>query len=897
MRHCPCATVGQPEDPLWDISCPIGARLTSLTNHIEDIELVVRRRDGRIVDANSRAAEAYGASIGRLRAMRLQDLAGGEVPTGDLEGPDEVVETEHRRLDGTTFPVQISAHSFSADGEAYRHCLVRDVTRRREAEAERQFLSTLVLQMAEGVAVLDEQGTIRWWSARAAALTGCEVRRAVGQPIAGLLRRLDDAPITHPNDLVGAACLVRPSAFLQVDVILEASVTVLPASVCLGMPAQFLVVLRDDTAKHQATRALADMQHAFDVSQRRCHEAQEVAAVGVWEVSAVDGSVFWSPELCAALGRPLDQPAPRLRAFMAQSVHPDDRAPCLSAFRSLHEGHSRGVRLRVVRHDGRAIWLHLRGGPIHDAQGHVLHWRGIALDVTDWQEATLQLEEHERQLADAERVGGLGHWQWHFRRGTCHWSANLYRLLGRAPDEGPLDLLQMAALVVPDDRPLLESLAAQVQRGESGTISLRPAARPGVTLEVRAEPVRSSSGRLRGARGILVDVSEHMARERRLAEARDAALAAATARATFLATMSHEIRTPMHGVLGMLQLLEGTRLDPDQRACLATAIGSGEALLALLNDGLDLSKLDAGKLAPHLARFHLAGVLTECVDLVADRGTGRHVPVTVDIAPDVAEWVTGDVTRFRQVLSNLLSNAVKFTHDGHVSVRASVDGELVRLEVEDTGIGIDPAHQERLFTPFSQAHTGIAAQYGGTGLGLAIARQLVTMMGGEIGVTSAPGQGSRFWFTARLPEAAQPQPAVVATTASAADAMKVRGARVLVVDDNAVNRRVAERMLLQLGHVPTMASDGNEALALLSALTFDLVLMDCQMPDLDGYETTRRLRAAGRVALPVVAVTASVMAEDRDRCLAAGMNDFMGKPFSARTLDDVVTRHVRAATS
>ncbi|HET8730711.1 MAG TPA: ATP-binding protein [Moraxellaceae bacterium] len=365
--------------------------------------------------------------------------------------------------------------------------------------------------------------------------------------------------------------------------------------------------------------------------------------------------------------------------------------------------------------------------------------------------------------------------------------------------------------------------------------------------------------------------------------------AESAAKTEFLARMSHEIRTPLNALIGITELLAGTHLDRAQRTYVDTLGDSGHALLHVINDILDYSKIAAGKIEMEQADFNLLDLLDECIRIFSLKAREKSLSLVCDRSPDLPVHVRGDMARLRQVLLNLLANAIKFTEHGTIHLRAALEerknGHLrLRFEVEDTGIGIAEEKLPLLFTSFTQADTSTSRQYGGTGLGLAISKQLVELMKGSISAVSTPGKGSTFRFTVELTPAAAPGLAT-ATPESVVDPAAFAGRQVLVVEDNPVNQMVTQGFLQRLGISATFASSGQEALELLAhngAPPFDLVFMDCEMPGMDGFEATRRLRewetTQGRHRVTVVALTAHALPEHRAQCLAAGMDDYLSKP-------------------
>ena len=446
------------------------------------------------------------------------------------------------------------------------------------------------------------------------------------------------------------------------------------------------------------------------------------------------------------------------------------------------------------------------------------------------------------------------------------------------------------------DPALEQDFGPRLNRGEPIEFEAPAHRQDGSTFLARVrgraiDPARPTEG---GTAWIVEDVTEHRQFEQALARARDAAESASRAKSAFLANTSHELRTPLNGMIGLARMARAPDIGEDRRRQYLDQIAeSAQALAGVISDILDLSKIEAGKLQLETTTFDLGELLRRLQQSYTTLAAAHGLRLEVEVDPSVQGMVSGDPLRVRQIISNYLNNALKFTAEGQVSLlaRRDPDGDLVRVEVCDTGPGIDSTTRERLFEPFTQADQSTTRRFGGTGLGLSICRQLASLMGGSVGVHSEVGVGSTFWAKLPLPRAPQPQASRPAWAAGPAGGENpLQGARVLMVEDNPVNMLIAVAMLERWGVQVTQAQDGSEAVAaVLAAVTagqpFDAVLMDVQMPVMSGHEATRALRALpqGRT-LPIIALTAAALVSERDEALAAGMNDFLTKPIDAERL-------------
>ncbi len=396
------------------------------------------------------------------------------------------------------------------------------------------------------------------------------------------------------------------------------------------------------------------------------------------------------------------------------------------------------------------------------------------------------------------------------------------------------------------------------------------------------------------------DISERRDLENAVDQARKSALEATRAKANFLANMSHEIRTPLNGIIGITELLASTSLSNEQTNYVETLKTSANLLLEIVNDILDFSKIEANKLELETIGFDLRKIIADTLQLFAPEAVKKRIQLKFEIEKDVVTMLQGDAGRLRQILNNLVSNAVKFTSDGEVFIKIESKAEdVLRFEITDTGIGIEKDKLEIIFEPFMQGDVSTTRYFGGTGLGLAISKQLVNMMGGEIGVESEVGKGTTFWFTAKFSRqlSVEKEPELVKTNIF--NKYQEKTPKILVVEDNQINQEVALGRLRQLGIIADVAQNGLEALKSVKSKKYDLILMDCRMPEMDGFEATRQIRQLNGSArnVKIIAMTASVTADEHEKCLAAGMDDYLAKPMTIEDLAETLSRHLQLEIS
>jgi len=875
--------------------------------------MLVADRSGRIRQANSAAAQCFGYAFDEMPGLLLELLV-PEVMRSTPGQPRELFSRPNlpgrvltaRRNDGSHFPAMVHLAPIRLEGQGLSVLSLRDMTQRQRAEqalhASSERYRLIVQTAAEGIWMTDANDRTSFVNPTMARMLGYEPEEMLGRPMSEFMDEDSCALLRQQNSRRRPGQAEQGDArFYRKD---HSSMWGLLSTTQInadnGVYAGTLAMITDITDRRLAEVALRN-------SSQRMASVFNAVTNGLVVLNS-EGVLL---ECNAAAARMLGAAAAsgaRLWPGVHEDGRPfgDDEHPVQQALRTSRS--VRNVVMGVVQDDGETCWLSVNAEPMRDELGASTMAVVSLTDITERKRSADAVRRGEQRLHEIIKMMPIGLFLKDASGRLIQMNSACEQQFGYTFEDlhnGSYAHLHSPAELANFRRRDEEAF----ERGDlidyEETI-WNPLLQQRLSLRTFKKPVYDEQGERsylicmsidisdsKRAEQALRDLNDHLEervveRTEELDQAKQVAEEASLAKGQFLANMSHEIRTPMNGVIGMAYLALKTALEPRQRDYLEKIRFAGEHLLRIIDDILDISKIEAGKLEIEHVPFSLEHVIQTLTTVVAPKAAGKELALEFDLDPELPPVLLGDPLRLGQVLINYTNNAIKFSERGsiHIGVRRVVaddDHCLLRFAVSDQGIGLSDHEMSKLFQSFQQADTSTTRAYGGTGLGLAICKQLAQLMGGEVGVTSAPGQGSTFWFTARLgigtaADAAarheEPVPVLSSPSMTA-----LRDARILLVEDNTFNQQIAQEMLEEAGSAVCLANNGAEALELLRQASFDCVLMDVQMPLMDGLEATRRIRADPRLAgLRVLAMTATATNEDRARCMEAGMDDFISKP-------------------
>ena len=906
--------------------------------------------EGHILSANDRYCEIVGYSREEILGRLLHDFTHPEDwPTNKslldkllINGKPCVSEKRYQRKDGSVAWANVST-TLVRDKEGQPQsfiALVLDVTLQKLAEQEIR-LSEERLRLALEAA---HMGTFHWTVATGEIVWSDSFRQIYGLPPDSKASYENWLSSLHPEDRETADLKVRIAMENRGDFDHEYRI-LWPDGQERWIAAKGRFYYgQDGTPQHMegivsdiTDRKLAD--EALQASEERFRALVEASSNVIYQMNP-DWTVMRhlvGRDFIADMEKPSN-------TWLEQYIPSDDRPRVMAVINNAIR--TKGVfelEHPILRVDGSVGYTSSRAIPILDPNGEITEWFGMASDITTKRQAAQELERMHLIMTEAERIAQLGAWEYIADTQETVWSQGECLIYGVEPGSSPNYGEMLRRSIHPEDAEHLNRVfMAATQARAPFELEHRIVRPDGTERVVRdlAYPFFDANGQLVKYIGTTLDITERKATEveleryrmhlEELVAQRTAELAAANAaKSEFLANMSHEIRTPMNAVIGLSTLLLNTGLTKQQYEYANRIHLAGSALLGVLNDILDYSKIEAGQLRLESVPVPVREWLGKCQAIFSIQAEIKHLYFNFELFADVPPAVGGDPLRLLQVLNNLVGNALKFTEQGGVSVcveplERTDEALLLKVSVTDTGIGLTPGQMENLFAPFHQVDTGTARKYGGTGLGLSISKRLAEMMGGEIGVTSRLGQGSTFWFTARvrllsdedLRDAETQEQKAGGTAYAPVSSMgsldklarlaaPIRGAQVLLVDDNSTNLLITSEYLERMGLRLETADSGQGAVEKATAMRFDAILLDLQMPGMDGFEAAEAIRAFEACAspperpVPIIALSAAAMARDLSAALDAGMNDHVAKPIDPLRLADTLLRWIppRPATA
>ncbi|WP_219116688.1 PAS domain S-box protein [Janthinobacterium sp. UMAB-56] len=824
-----------------------------------------------------------------------------------LRGLPNEYEWTYVRKDGGRLPVVLSVTALRThNGDIFGYLGVStDLSERRAAEqaleANSRFLDTLSANIPGLVGYWDRELRCRfaniayldWFGKTREQMQGMRMQELLGAAIFQ-----QNTP--HINAALRGESQTFERTLTKIDGSKKCTLAHYIPDVEQGMVRGFIVLVTDITELKQTQITMKELNDDLQLRTRDLERTGQIAGVGAWTVYLKENRIVWSDQTCRMHDTPNGY-----SPTMEEAIHfyaPEARPVIEAALQQALDKHLPwNMELPLITAQGRPIWARVVGEVELDDSGQPLRLVGAFQDITERRLASAALSAARDQLLMASDVAGLGIWTWDLASNTLEWNDLMYALYDQPKSlrQTGLNYEHWRSRVHPED---VEATAAQLQAAVEGRATYDPVFRVvstnGDVRHIKAGAYIEYNARGKAVRvtGINLDVTDHVEIESSLRAAKESSDAANRAKSEFLANMSHEIRTPMNAILGMLQLLAQTGLTHRQGDYVDKAGTAARALLSILNDILDFSRVEAGKLSLDPHPFKIDQLLRDVSVILSANLGNKDVEVLFEIDPAMPRWILGDALRLQQILINLAGNALKFTERGEVVLSVRVQAQeparlALSFAVRDTGIGISPEQCARIFQGFSQAEASTARRYGGSGLGLAISERLVQMMGGTLAVNSVIGQGSTFYFTIDCPRADEPE-----LQGQQGGTIDMQDLHCLVVDDNDCARQILRDMLQSFSWSVDTASCGTEALRLVEQgghdQEYDVIFVDWRMPDMDGWETCERIRQLVRpgTSSMVMMVTAHgrELLAQRQGQMPSLFDGFLVKPVTASMLFDAV---------
>ncbi|MEJ7860261.1 MAG: PAS domain S-box protein [Pyrinomonadaceae bacterium] len=849
-----------------------------------------------VLDVNKRACDLYGFNCSEFIGMSLETIT--KNVTYGRDKLDETLkrgeyvnfETVHYCKDKSEMFLDVNASIILYQGQQAIISINRDITKRKQIEEtlekERSFLNAMLDNLTDGLVACDAKGKLTLFNRATQEFHGLPAEPLLpeqwaehydlygGDGVTPMSQEQIPLFRAFQGEIVSnVEMIVAPKNKKRLTLLASGQ----PISDSHGNKIGAVVRMHDITEQKQAETNLKK-------SEKRYRDLVE-KSLGLICTHTLDGLILTvNPAFANSLGYPQEE---LVGSFITDYLQPSAIPYYKEYLRTIRQQPEVSGTVYVINKSGEEHFWNYNNALILEDKGNeyvICH----AQDNTERMRIELELTASELGLKEAQQIAHIGSWDWNIVEDKITWSDELYRIFGQEPQESSAVTYKgYLNKIFPDDRELVEKhiekalrdkqypdFEHRILRADGSVRGVYCAGK--VVLDETGEPIKLS--------GVVRDITESKRIEAELKEAYNAALESTRLKSEFLANMSHEIRTPMNGIIGLTGLLLDTELSDLQLKYTKAVESSADTLLTIINDILDFSKIEAGKLRYEKIDFDLREAVEQPVEMLAERAYAKGIELASLVYTGVPTTLRGDPGRLRQILTNLIGNAIKFTDQGEVVINVQKESEaenhvIIRFEVKDTGIGISRETQRRLFQAFVQADGSTTRRYGGTGLGLAISKQIVELMGGEIGVESTPGVGSTFWFTARLEK--QLTPAVLTPVTSTAN---LKGKRVLVVDDNDTNRLIFLYQTASWGMIGTEVNSGAKALELMREAAankkpFDIVILDLMMPEMDGFDLAHAIKADPGIAeIPLVLLTSYGKHGHDEMARDAGINAYLQKP-------------------